>query len=243
MPLRDHFTHEFRRRGGRWEAFHHFWPARIILALNRELPARYRADPDIHLGVSVAPDVTTWDRELSPAEAHRPSGNGTATAVWSPPGVTATLDVASPAQDEFEIRILDPDSGARVVAVIELVSPRNKDRPDHRDAFVGKCAAYLQQQVCLAVVDVITERSANLHAQLVRTLGGRPVAPAADGALYATVYRNTKTGDRWGLDVWAYELAVGAALPTLPLWLSADECVPVELEATYTDTGRDLRLW
>ena len=242
MPLRDHFHDDSGALGG-WSSFHNAWPNTIMRSLNRKLPARYRALPEVQLGLYAAPDVATWERHLSPADAMPPSGNGVATAVWTPPSAAATLDVAAPAQDVFEVRVHEPKSGNRLVAVMELVSPGNKDRPDHRDAFVGKCAAYLQQQVCLAVVDVITERSANLHAQLVRTLGGRPVAPAADGALYATVYRNTKTGDRWGLDVWAYELAVGAALPTLPLWLSADECVPVELEATYTDTGRDLRLW
>jgi hypothetical protein len=33
------------------------------------------------------------------------------------------------------------------VAAIEIVSPANKDRPEHRRKFVAKCAALLQQGV------------------------------------------------------------------------------------------------
>ena len=46
----------------------------------------------------------------------------------------------------------------------------------------------------------------------------------------------------WRLESWEHELAVGAALPTLPLWLSPDFMVPLELEATYEDTCRGLRI-
>src|SRR5438105_15541063 len=45
-----------------------------------------------------------------------------------------------PAQDTFEVRVYDEQRGARLVAAIELVSPANKDRPEHRRAFVLKCA-------------------------------------------------------------------------------------------------------
>ena len=37
-------------------------------------------------------------------------------------------------------------------------------------------------------------------------------------------------------------LAVGSALPTLPLWLDAVTYVRLDLEATYTDTCRRRRI-
>ena len=58
----------------------------------------------------------------------------------------------------------------RLVAVVELVSPGNKDRPEHRQAFVTKCAAYLQEQVNIVMVDVVTTRHANLHRELLATI-------------------------------------------------------------------------
>src|SRR5437868_6748001 len=49
-----------------------------------------------------------------------------------------------PAQDEYEVRVYDARRGRRLVAAIEIVSPANKDRPEHRAAFVAKCLTLLQ---------------------------------------------------------------------------------------------------
>jgi len=35
------------------------------------------------------------------------------------------------------------------------------------------------------------------------------------------------------LEMWAEVLALGSPLPTLPLWLGADLCVPLDLEQAY----------
>jgi hypothetical protein len=44
-------------------------------------------------------------------------------------------------QDEYEVRVYDTQRHRRLVAAVEIVSPANKDRPEHRRAFVTKCAA------------------------------------------------------------------------------------------------------
>lgn len=44
------------------------------------------------------------------------------------------------------------------------------------------------------------------------------------------------------LDVWPLPLAVGAELPTVPLWLAADLAVPLELELTYAAACKSLWL-
>jgi len=54
-------------------------------------------------------------------------------------GIQVEADL--PAQDTFEVRVHDEQNGSRLVAVIELVSPRNKDRVEAREAFTQKCAA------------------------------------------------------------------------------------------------------
>jgi hypothetical protein len=48
--------------------------------------------------------------------------------------------------------------------------------------------------------------------------------------------------DTWQLEAWSFPLSIGAPLPTLPLWLSADLAVPLELETPYEETCRGLRL-
>jgi hypothetical protein len=44
------------------------------------------------------------------------------------------------------------------------------------------------------------------------------------------------------LEAWAYPLTIGQPLPTMPLWLSEDLAVPLELEASYEETCRVLRI-
>src|SRR5438552_138747 len=40
----------------------------------------------------------------------------------------------------YEVLIYDAKRGRHLVAAIEIVSPANKDRPEHRNVFVAKCA-------------------------------------------------------------------------------------------------------
>ena len=84
----------------------------------------------------------------------------------------------------------EAEGGARLVAAVELVSPANKDREAHRRAFAAKCAGYLAQGIALVVVDVVTTRHANLHAEVMRLLGRDTDAGLpAEADLYATAYR------------------------------------------------------
>ncbi len=134
--------------------------------------------------------------------------------------------------DVFEIQVLDRQEDT-LVAAIELVSPRNKDRPEARHAFVAKCAAYLQQSIGLVVIDVVTERRTNLHGELVDLLElGEAAAGPTAFDLYAIAYR-ARSEPPLQLEMWPAALAVGAALPTLPLWIGPELAVPLDLEASY----------
>ena len=57
------------------------------------------------------------------------------------------------------------------MAAVELVSPANKDRPEHRSQFTSKCTALLRQGVSLVLVDVVTSRNVNLYAELLELIG------------------------------------------------------------------------
>jgi hypothetical protein len=48
--------------------------------------------------------------------------------------------------------------------------------------------------------------------------------------------------DKPTLEVWAYSLVVSQPLPTLPLWLTDELAVALELEASYEATCRVLRI-
>jgi hypothetical protein len=60
--------------------------------------------------------------------------------------------------------------------------------------------------------------------------------------LYAAACRWRREGNAPRLQTWAHALAVGQPLPTLPLWLADDLAVPLELEASYKEACRVLRI-
>src|SRR5262249_60477492 len=98
----------------------------------------------------------------------------------------------------------------------------------------AKCAAYLQNDVSVVVVDIVTERRDNLHAELLELLKlGESERSAVTSNLYAIAYRAVKAGQRAQLEIWPSVLSVGSSLPTLPLWLSEELAVPLDLEARY----------
>jgi hypothetical protein len=146
--------------------------------------------------------------------------------------------------DLVEVKVHHDEEGFRLVAAIELVSPANKDRPSHRRAFAAKCAAYLQQDVSVVVVDVVTERQENLHAELMDLLDlGEGPKSAASSELYAVAYRAVSRENGGPiLEMWSEPLRVGGPLPVLPLWLSRDLAVPLDLEASYTAACESLRM-
>jgi hypothetical protein len=239
MPLRDHFHSPLKDQED-WESFHSAWANTMVRHLNsRWLPRHYRSAPQAHLGALVEVDVATFEEERPLLNVGGSNGGG-ATAVWAPSRPTASIAVALPAQDAFEVRVYDERRGRRLVAAVELVSPGNKDRPESRQAFVIKCAAYLQQQVSLVIVDVVTDRLANLHAELMELL--HQSIETTELPLYAAAYRSSKEKDGWRMDLWYEPLTLGIALPTMPLWLASNLAAPLELELTYEETCQVLRL-
>jgi Protein of unknown function (DUF4058) len=161
----------------------------------------------------------------------------------APPMPTLAIATDLPDQDEYEVRVYDTRRGRRLVAAIEIVSPANKDRPEHRRAFVVKCAALLRERACVAIVDLVTTCSANLYADLLELHGmADPLPSGGSPPLYAVSCRWTRKEDAWILENWAHSLTLGEPLPTLPLWLAEDLAVPLELEPCYEETCRVLRI-
>jgi hypothetical protein len=244
MPLRDHFRPPLDEVRS-WEEFHGQWPAMIVMALARTLPQRYVAAPRVHLGAYFEIDVASYEDEGSiplPTRSGTEAG-GVATAVWSPPRPTFDVATDLPEQDEYEVRVYDTRRHRRLVAAVEIVSPANKDRPETRRAFVAKCAALLQHHVSVAIVDLVTTRSSNLYGDLLDLIGhADPSLAPEPPPLYAAACRWARQGDAWHFRAWAHALALGEPLPTLPLWLADNLAVPLELEATYEETCRVLRI-
>lgn len=238
MPLLDHF-HPPLRGPRRWEGFHHAWAANIAQHLNREvLPAEFFAESEISLGPALEIDVATHEHKNG-LEAE---GGRTKTAVWAPskPALSFAVDFAR--LDVCEVRIYEELGGPQLRAAIELVSPANKDRPGSRRTFAAKCAGYLKHAVSVVVIDVVTERSANLHQEVIEALEATNADWESSTALYAIAYRPVPELDKQRVEAWPERLTLGQPLPTLPLWLGIDLSVPLQLEETYASTCTGLKL-
>jgi hypothetical protein len=238
MPLLDHFhppLHPVRR----WESFHSRWANSIADQFNQILPPRFFAEIQSHLGSHVEADVAEFETLSVVDPANGPGG--VVVQTWAPP--TATLVMPAVFPDVFEIQIRDDEDFVRLLGVVELISPGNKDRDESRRAFAAKCAAYLQDGVGVVIVDIVTDRHANLHNELIRLMGQEQRFMLPDDVwLYSVAYRPARRDEVSQIEMWPAALTVGGPLPLLPLALRRTGFVPVDLEATYMDARQRSRL-
>jgi hypothetical protein len=239
MPLLDHFRSPLSDAWP-WDGIHANWATKMADQLNAgPLPPEYHAISLIKRGQEVEIDVAALRDDSPPSSPH---GGVTATA-WAPPQPSTTIPVAFREEDLFEVRVIRRFGGAQLRAAVELVSPSNKDRPASRHAFAVKCASYLLGGVSVVVIDVVTERLANLHAEVLRLLEVNGAPPwRSPTNLYAVAYRIAGTNEARTLETWPEPLTIGASLPTLPLWLEPDLSVPLRLEDSYQATCASLRI-
>jgi hypothetical protein len=232
MPLLDHF-HPSPDNPHSWRTFHGFWAVAMTRLLNGGvLPFGYVASAFVDRPGPIEIDV---------AALRHPSGTGGpfTPQPWAE-SPAATLAVTWPAANSIGVEIRTDDGEFRLAAAIELVSPRNKDRPAARQAFVAKCAEHLNSGSGVVVVDVVTNRRANLHAEMLTLLGVEPTE--AGGSLSVVAYRSLGGETDGRLEVWPATLGIGRPLPTVPLWLHGEFAVPLDLEASHSAACDDLRI-
>ncbi len=113
----------------------------------------------------------------------------------------------------------------------------------------GPCslAAFLQNQVSVTIVDIVTIREPNMYGEVLDLINRSDPALEADAPeIYAVACRSTQATTQpdsaWQLETWLRPLRIGQPLPTLPLWLADNLSVPLELEASYEETCKVFRI-
>ena len=240
MPLLDHFNPPLNRTHP-WRSFHGAWAAAMARLLNQGvLPSGYYAVPLVDRDGPIEIDVAALREQGAPVPA-----SGTAwPQTWVAPAPVLAVAVDLPAVDGVEVQVFADDGDPRLAAAVELLSPRNKDRPAARQAFAVKCVGYLQQGSSVVVVDTVTTRRADLNGTILSLLGvdvGAAALPLS--SLSAVSYRAVgREEEPQQLQLWPASLALAQPLPTLPLWIASDFSVPLDLEASYQMTCADLRI-
>src|SRR5262249_19854098 len=151
MPLHD-WT---RVDAGIFHDFHNAWLLELANVFNRGLlPSGYYALTEQHAGKYVADlltlHATTPGEELPPL----PPDSGGLALAEAPPKVRRKLASTGSLRRLRRTLAIRHVSGHRLIAVIEMVSPANKDRAEHVQEFVGKAVALLEQGIHLLLVDL-----------------------------------------------------------------------------------------
>jgi hypothetical protein len=237
MPIHD-WT---RVDAGIFRAFHLKWIAELDKSLNGGLlPSGYYALPEQHAG-SVIPDVLTL--HASPASDEPlplpPATGGTALAE-APPKVLRKQTVGSVARTRRRTLAIRHVSQHRLVALLEIVSPANKDRPQSVAEFAAKVVSALDYGVHVFLIDLFPSGLHDLcgmHGTIWQRLEctEEPYDLPADKRLTVASYVASDP-----VDIYLEHPAVGVGLAEMPLFLRPDRYIDVPLEATYQEAYRTM---
>lgn len=224
MPIHD-WT---RMKTGDFHHFHQIWLVNISNALNGELPDDYMALVEQVTGGPV-PDVVT----LNTAPRRPKSEPGGVAVADAPPSARVVDRIERAVYRRRKNRVVIRHGRGKVVAVVEIVSPGNKDSRNALRSFVEKAYDLLTQGISLLVVDLFpptTRDPHGIHKAIWDEYAGekRPFEFLPDKPLTVASYIG---GD--ASTAYVESMGVGDVLPSLPIFLSEDRYVPAPLEETY----------
>jgi hypothetical protein len=220
--------HNWTRVGpNRFHDFHQKWTIAICNALNADrLPSGYFAMVEQRTG-GPEPDVVTL--ELNPPVT--PPGSGGVAVDLQPPKArfVTRSEAAAYARKANRITVRHPDGD--VIAIVEIVSPGNKDSRHAIRAFARKAVELLQAGVHLLIVDLFPPGRRDpqgIHKVIWDRIREEPFALPPDKPLTLAAYAV-------GTETVGYiePVAVGDPLPDMPIFLTGDRYVPCPLETTY----------
>jgi Protein of unknown function (DUF4058) len=224
MPIHD-WT---RVEAGTFHHFHHRWIAAMGDALNGGLlPPGYLAMAEQVTGRPI-PDVVT----LQARESKVGPEGGIAVAA-APPAARVIARLERIDYAKRANRVVIRHGLGKVVAIIEIVSPGNKESRHAIRSFVEKAADILDQGVNLLVVDLFppTPRDPQgIHGAIWDNFAGEPFELPPGKPLTVASYLG---GDM--PTAYVEPVGIGDALPSLPIFLSEDRYIPAPLEATYQE--------
>jgi hypothetical protein len=224
MPIHD-WT---RAEAGDFHHFHQTWISLLAAALNNGgLPPGFMALAEQVTGRPI-PDVVTLE---SRSPGGGVGGVALALAPAPPPSARVIQRFERINYAKRADRVVIRHGRGRVVAIIEIVSPGNKEGRHAFRSFVEKAADILSQGVHLVVVDLFppTPRDPQgIHKAIWDEFGDEPFDFLPERPLTVASYIG---GDL----PTAYVESVGEGdhLPAIPLFLTEYDYVPCPLDATY----------
>ncbi len=234
MPMHDWA----RVKSGIYHNFHFRWIAAIMDRLNAGLlPAGYFAMAEQIIGQPET-DVVALETFAAATPCRGGEGGVTTVPVRSQTRFVVQYPPETQRYARKTHRVVVRHELGRVVAVVEVVSPGNKDRQHSLRTFVDKCVDLLDQQVNLLIIDPFPPGAhdvGGIHQVISAVYSDEPFELPADKRLTLVAYQVSPL-----LTAYVEPIAVGDPLPEMPLFLCDDQGVNVPLEETYHATWRVL---
>src|ERR1700687_1866276 len=151
MPVHD-WT---RVLAGIFHDIHNAWVIELRNLLNEGVrPEGYYALTEQHAGRYIA-DLLTLHATGPSREPPIPLQSGGLALAEAPPKVRRKLTSGGSLRRLRRTVAIRHVSGHRLIALIEIVSPANKDRAEHVQEFVAKAVAAVEQGIHLLLVDLL----------------------------------------------------------------------------------------
>ncbi len=220
MPIHD-WT---RAEAGDFHHFHQTWIPLLAATLNSGgLPPGFMALAEQVTGRPI-PDVVTL-------QSRPPGGGAGGPAIAPVPSARVIQRLERINYAKRADRVVIRHGRGRVVAIIEILSPGNKESRHAIRSFVEKAADILNQGIHLVVVDLFppTPRDPQgIHKAIWDEFAEEPFDFLPDKPLTVASYIG---GDL--PTAYVESVGVGDRLPAIPLFLTEYDFVPCPLDATY----------
>lgn len=222
---------------GTFHHFHNAWTTHLSEALNAGLlPKGYYALSEQHVGLAIPDILTLHTNEIEPA-ADRDGG---VALLAAPPKVGRKLVATEAGMARTRRRTLTirHASKHRVVAMIEIVSPANKDREQSVADIVDKVIAAIDRGIHVLLIDLFPPGPFDplgIHGGIWGSFGDVD-EPPADEPLTLASYDAVAGLPQADLE----RLRVGDILPEMPLYLVGDNYINTPLEPTYNAAFRGM---
>jgi hypothetical protein len=236
MPVHD-WT---RVEAGTYHSFHSAWITHLMETMNNGLlPGSYYALSEQHMGRRIGDVLALHAGEDTRSPVPR-STEGAVLVVDVPPRVRRKLSPEPRSAYRALRRTLAVRSleGHRIVALVEILSPGNKDREANVEEFALKVESALNAGIHVLVVDLFRPGpfdAQGIHGAIWAGYDSNAYDLPAHEPLTLASYEGGAMPEAY-----VEHLALGQAIPVMPLFLEPGAYIDVPLEATYEAAFRGM---
>lgn len=229
MPLYDLTRLQFPGDDSIYHHFHAAWLISIADALNQSFPEESGFEAIFEKKATpIEADIVTIDTLEQELGGRIPE-------------VFDSLELSNPAvsfvnpifpEEAKDITIRTPSG--KIISVIELTSPGNKNATGKVSNYTANALSYLRQGINYLIIDALppTNFVDTFHNLIAELLDGKPLYPPEGKHFYAISYRILLNFDLV-IETYPTWFGLGETLPTVPLFLIDELRVAIDLETTF----------